>query len=35
MNIEWWESGWDIEVKRANIKDARKIIEKKGTKYSV
>lgn len=34
-NIDWWESGWDIETKRANIKEATKINEKRGTKYSV
>ena len=35
MDIDWWESAWEIEIKRDVIKTAQKIISTKGTKYSV
>lgn len=35
LNIDWWESEWDIEIKRATINESQKINEKRGTKYSV
>ena len=35
LNIDWWQSSWDVSTKRNVIKTAQAIIEKRGTKWSV
>lgn len=35
MDIDWWETAWDIKVKRDTIRTAIKIMSKRGTKSAV
>ncbi len=35
INIDWWQSSWDIETKRNVVKTAQAIIDKRGTKWAV
>lgn len=35
LDIDWYNTGWDIEAKRATIKSSDKIYRKRGTKWAV
>ena len=35
LNIDWWQSSWDVQTKREVVKTAQAIIDKRGTKWSV
>ena len=35
LNIDWWQSSWSLEQKRATVKVARQIKAKRGTKWAV
>lgn len=35
LNIDWWQSSWDVQTKREVVKTAQVIIDKRGTKWSV
>ena len=35
LDIDWYDTGWDIGVKRATVKNSDKIYQKRGTKWAV
>lgn len=35
LDIDWYDTGWDIDVKRATVKNSDKIYQKRGTKWAV
>jgi phage tail P2-like protein len=35
LDIDWWQSAWSLERKRATVKIASKVKEKRGTKWAV